>query len=118
MYASNYASEALLRQKKEKKVYCFPFAFFHTRLRVLQVKIFCLSISPCISPFRKTPKAIICLRISFEKLQERLTTALFPLFLIPAIPLSGFHYRPAWPLLWGRLQGASHFLSPCDVPED
>lgn len=115
--AGNYASDDLLRQKRKKSL-LFSICLFHTRLRVLQVKIFCLSISPCISSFRKTPKAIICLRISFEKLQERLTTALFPLFLIPAIPLSGFHYRLAWPLLWGRLQGASHFLSPCDVPED
>lgn len=27
VYAGNYASDALLRPKKKKKVYCFPFAF-------------------------------------------------------------------------------------------
>lgn len=92
---------------------------FYARGRVLRVKASSPSSSPCFSPFRKTPEAIICLRISFETATRKTNDCSFPSVSDPSHPFIwlSLELRPRL-FCGGDLREPRQFPSRCDVAKD
>lgn len=122
--AHNYASQAFI-PTRARKVYCCISAFFQSPLPFMQgegcrgVKASSPSSSPCFSPFRKTPKAIICLRISFETATRKTNDCSFPSVSDFSRPFIWLSLEPRPRLFCGRdLREPRQFPSRCDVAKD
>lgn len=73
--------------------------------------------SPRVGPFRKTPKAIICLRIPFETATRKTNDCSFPSVSDPRRPFIWLSLEPRPRLFVGRLEREAGSQG-CDVAKD